>query len=178
MSATMYGSTAGAGAGQAIFTDDVSLQVFMEHLKRLVSVIFLRMRGEGCWWKHMLGCWCTDKLRGQTLSDGECMCVCVFYGWEWKDSFYSLVTAFFVVLCFFFLSAPKMQLFFLYLLSRARIRRKHGTFVSTWTKKALFAWEIALFFLAELMVKVYQARDNRSAYCAWHGGPGAILGMW
>lgn len=26
----------GAGAGQAIFTDDVSLQVFMEALKRLV----------------------------------------------------------------------------------------------------------------------------------------------
>jgi hypothetical protein len=37
MSATMYGSTPGAGTGQAIFTDDVSLQVFMEHLKRLVS---------------------------------------------------------------------------------------------------------------------------------------------
>jgi len=36
MSATMYGSTPGAGAGQAIFTDDVSLQVFMEHLKHLV----------------------------------------------------------------------------------------------------------------------------------------------
>lgn len=35
MSATMYGSTPGPGAGQAIFTDDVSLQVFMEHLKRL-----------------------------------------------------------------------------------------------------------------------------------------------
>lgn len=33
----MYGTTPGAGAGQAIFTDDVSLQVFMEHLKRLVS---------------------------------------------------------------------------------------------------------------------------------------------
>ena len=38
MSNTMYGSAPGAGAGQAIFTDDVSLQVFMEHLKRLVSV--------------------------------------------------------------------------------------------------------------------------------------------
>lgn len=37
MSATMYGSTAGGGGGQAIFTDDVSLQVFMEALKRLVS---------------------------------------------------------------------------------------------------------------------------------------------
>ncbi|KAF9512932.1 hypothetical protein BS47DRAFT_1317957 [Hydnum rufescens UP504] len=34
MSGGMYGA-AGAGAGQAIFTDDVSLQVFMEHLKRL-----------------------------------------------------------------------------------------------------------------------------------------------
>ena len=32
----MYGSGP-ADAGQAIFTDDVSLQVFMEHLKRLVS---------------------------------------------------------------------------------------------------------------------------------------------
>ncbi|TFY70212.1 hypothetical protein EVG20_g2789 [Dentipellis fragilis] len=35
MSTSMYGSGPGAGAGQAIFTDDVSLQVFMEHLKRL-----------------------------------------------------------------------------------------------------------------------------------------------
>lgn len=35
MSTGMYGNAA-AGAGQAIFTDDVSLQVFMEHLKRLV----------------------------------------------------------------------------------------------------------------------------------------------
>ncbi|KAG9096112.1 GTPase-activating protein S23 [Ceratobasidium sp. UAMH 11750] len=34
MSQGMYGSSAG-GAGAAIFTDDVSLQVFMEHLKRL-----------------------------------------------------------------------------------------------------------------------------------------------
>jgi len=33
----MYGTAAGAGTGPAIFTDDVSLQVFMEHLKRLVS---------------------------------------------------------------------------------------------------------------------------------------------
>jgi protein transport protein SEC23 len=32
----MYGTSTGT-AGQAIFTDDVSLQVFMEHLKRLVS---------------------------------------------------------------------------------------------------------------------------------------------
>jgi protein transport protein SEC23 len=41
MSASMYGTTPGAGAGQAIFTDDVSLQVFMEHLKRLVRVPLL-----------------------------------------------------------------------------------------------------------------------------------------
>lgn len=32
MSGGMYGT---AGSGAAIFTDDVSLQVFMEHLKRL-----------------------------------------------------------------------------------------------------------------------------------------------
>ena len=36
MSTSMYGNATGASAGQAIFTDDVSLQVFMEHLKRLV----------------------------------------------------------------------------------------------------------------------------------------------
>ncbi|KAG1840466.1 hypothetical protein DFJ58DRAFT_810385 [Suillus subalutaceus] len=35
MSTSMYGTAQAAGAGQAIFTDDVSLQVFMEHLKRL-----------------------------------------------------------------------------------------------------------------------------------------------
>jgi hypothetical protein len=39
----MYGSTPGAGTGQAIFTDDVSLQVFMEHLKRLVRQILLML---------------------------------------------------------------------------------------------------------------------------------------
>jgi protein transport protein SEC23 len=37
----MYGTAQAAGAGQAIFTDDVSLQVFMEHLKRLVSISLL-----------------------------------------------------------------------------------------------------------------------------------------
>ncbi|XP_006463484.1 copii coat protein, partial [Agaricus bisporus var. bisporus H97] len=36
MSTTMYGTSTGS-AGQAIFTDDVSLQVFMEHLKRLAG---------------------------------------------------------------------------------------------------------------------------------------------
>lgn len=34
-----YGATGGPGNGQAIFTDDVSMQVFMEHLKRLVSSV-------------------------------------------------------------------------------------------------------------------------------------------
>ena len=49
MSASMYGSAQGAGAGQAIFTDDVSLQVFMEHLKRLVSRLWLsRLWLMGC----------------------------------------------------------------------------------------------------------------------------------
>jgi hypothetical protein len=37
MSAGMYGAGQAGSAGQPIFTDDVSLQVFMEHLKRLVS---------------------------------------------------------------------------------------------------------------------------------------------
>jgi protein transport protein SEC23 len=39
----MYGTTPGAGAGQAIFTDDVSLQVFMEHLKRLVRGLLFNL---------------------------------------------------------------------------------------------------------------------------------------
>lgn len=38
MSQGMYGTSSGGGTGAAIFTDDVSLQVFMEHLKRLVSL--------------------------------------------------------------------------------------------------------------------------------------------
>ena len=51
MSGSGYG--AGPSAGQAIFTDDVSLQVFMEHLKRLVSYSlwrgFLAHKGTGRW---------------------------------------------------------------------------------------------------------------------------------
>lgn len=46
----MSGSGYGAGpAGQAIFTDDVSLQVFMEHLKRLVRrpLLFYPMKVPG-----------------------------------------------------------------------------------------------------------------------------------
>ena len=42
MSNNMYGG--GAANGQAILTDDVSLQVFMEALKRLVSVYFSHWR--------------------------------------------------------------------------------------------------------------------------------------
>ena len=61
MSASMYGSGPGAGAGQAIFTDDVSLQVFMEHLKRLVSTL------PDLWKKTILtkaaGCWCSNQLK-------------------------------------------------------------------------------------------------------------------
>jgi len=43
MSGGMYGTNAG-GQGQAIFTDDVSLQVFMDVLKRLVSRISICIR--------------------------------------------------------------------------------------------------------------------------------------
>ena len=35
----MSGGTYGSPTGQAIFTDDVSLQVFMEHLMKLVCVM-------------------------------------------------------------------------------------------------------------------------------------------
>jgi protein transport protein SEC23 len=51
----MSGGGYGQGpAGQAIFTDDVSLQVFMEHLKRLVCFPF-----DGYWVfaDVFLGCW-------------------------------------------------------------------------------------------------------------------------
>lgn len=68
MSATMYGSTAGAGAGQAIFTDDVSLQVFMEHLKRLVRV-FHMLRNFVLIEGNFLGCWRADELE------------CYVHGW-------------------------------------------------------------------------------------------------
>ena len=60
MSASMYGSAAGAGAGQAIFTDDVSLQVFMEHLKRLVSALYSRPTVE-----LLLMCMVCDRLWGR-----------------------------------------------------------------------------------------------------------------
>jgi hypothetical protein len=62
MSAGMYGASQTGSAGQPIFTDDVSLQVFMEHLKRLVSPwvpLLLTLP------THLqLGRWCSDKLVG------------------------------------------------------------------------------------------------------------------
>lgn len=68
MSASMYGSAQGTGAGQAIFTDDVSLQVFMEHLKRLVRVFVFSW----CWWLiRATGCRCADKL-GRLGWHGRC----------------------------------------------------------------------------------------------------------
>ncbi|KAG1775794.1 hypothetical protein EV702DRAFT_972532 [Suillus placidus] len=41
MSTSMYGTAQAVGAGQAIFTPDVSLQVFMEHVKCMVRVSLL-----------------------------------------------------------------------------------------------------------------------------------------
>ncbi len=64
MSATMYGSTPGAGTGQAIFTDDVSLQVFMDYLKRLVSLCFLSppIIPFSSPYLFIPGCRCSDEL--------------------------------------------------------------------------------------------------------------------
>lgn len=78
MSGSGYGAGGGA-TGQAIFTDDVSLQVFMEHLKRLVSLAFMGIHilhvhgrkgviGEmTVWWNETTradtsGGWCFDEL--------------------------------------------------------------------------------------------------------------------
>ncbi len=63
MSAGMYGAGQAGSAGQPIFTDDVSLQVFMEHLKRLVSLY------KCCFpltlpTRFQLGRWRSDKLVG------------------------------------------------------------------------------------------------------------------
>jgi len=61
MSAGMYGAGQTGGTGQPIFTDDVSLQVFMEHLKRLVSA----MSGTPSSQTHLqLGRWRSDQLVG------------------------------------------------------------------------------------------------------------------
>jgi hypothetical protein len=63
MSAGMYGAGQAGSAGQPIFTDDVSLQVFMEHLKRLVSLheYYLPLTLPTCF---PLGRWRPDKLVG------------------------------------------------------------------------------------------------------------------
>ena len=68
MSAGMYGAGQAGSAGQPIFTDDVSLQVFMEHLKRLVSL------HEYCFpltlpTRFHLGRWGSDELVS------GCLCV-------------------------------------------------------------------------------------------------------
>lgn len=74
MSAGMYGAGQAGGAGQAIFTDDVSLQVFMEHLKRLVSpppplciLLWLALPT-----RLQLGCWCSDELVGGLVLEFRC----------------------------------------------------------------------------------------------------------
>ena len=72
MSASMYGSAAGAGAGQAIFTDDVSLQVFMEHLKRLVRddiVLLLQTHDTNRY--AIVGCGRSDELK-------SCLSTCIY----------------------------------------------------------------------------------------------------
>lgn len=142
MSATMYGSTAGAGAGQAIFTDDVSLQVFMEHLKRLVSVVLSFSESE---MGPVLMEACVRLLvhrqikRAKLFRIGSvCVCVCVLWlGVEGQLLLFG--NGLFCGTTFLLFISSKNATIFFYLLSRARIRRKHGTFVSTWTEKALFA---------------------------------------
>ncbi len=59
----MYGGgpagMGGSASGQAIFTDDVSLQVFMEHLKRLVSCpLDPRFKVTN----YCVGCWRSNYL--------------------------------------------------------------------------------------------------------------------
>jgi protein transport protein SEC23 len=64
-SASMYGTTP-AQTGAAIFTDDVSLQVFMEYLKRLVSDV--DQLGElACADILSTGCGCADQLDAMGL---------------------------------------------------------------------------------------------------------------
>lgn len=97
----MYGSTAGAGTGQAIFTDDVSLQVFMEHLKRLVSVRSLARGLQSADILVCVGCWCADKLELETAI------------WDAVVGYFSLST--FGIVMFlptFFLQQNAMTVFF------------------------------------------------------------------
>ena len=79
MSTSMYGSAQSAGAGQAIFTDDVSLQVFMEHLKRLVRIpcFFIHCRASLVDLGVGTGCRCTDEL-GRGWVTWKLFCVLFF----------------------------------------------------------------------------------------------------
>lgn len=79
MSAGMYGQPGGAAGGAAIFTDDVSLQVFMEHLKRLVSVRV--SSGQGGWLIAFFcpGCGCADELAGLEWVVVENLYFCFVY---------------------------------------------------------------------------------------------------
>lgn len=94
----MYGTAAGAGTGQAIFTDDVSLQVFMEHLKRLVRPSLpprsFRFRAKSGWdidadliLLVLAGCWCADELK--TLCVSGCLWLCVFMAFSLRAHFRS-----------------------------------------------------------------------------------------
>lgn len=78
MSGGMYGSNAG-GAGQAIFTDDVSLQVFMDVLKRLVSLprLFMRYKPLANDIRHV-GCRRFNDVRGDSY-DVETFSRCLYY---------------------------------------------------------------------------------------------------
>ena len=58
----MSGGAYGQSQGAAIFTDDVSLQVFMEHLKRLVSALPFICVSDLMAYFVSQGCWCSDEL--------------------------------------------------------------------------------------------------------------------
>ena len=71
MSGGLYG-TGGGAPGQAIFTDDVSLQVFMEHLKRLVRLsCYIGCKG-GRLICGDVGCWRADELSAGCGWGGIC----------------------------------------------------------------------------------------------------------
>ena len=69
MSGGMYGT---GGAGQAtIFTDDVSLQVFMEHLKRLVCGLIVSCQTicqDRLTYLCQIGRWSSDELDTSLLT--------------------------------------------------------------------------------------------------------------
>ena len=74
----MYGAGAAGAGGQMIFTDDVSLQVFMEYLKRLVSTWIEGPEELLPDHVNTVGCWCCRQLKGYF-----CMCgylSCIYWG--------------------------------------------------------------------------------------------------